>query len=190
MKAEHRKELETNVLAQQMERAYQGIKQGPSCATIVWIGGAAAVIIVFLLFRYFLSTSEATASQRWLKLDEVVFPEQLSDLIKDADLKDTPQGRLARFKEARLNLTQGMRDLGRSPETASKRIEDAVKTYEELAKSRGRVPLLDQEALWGAAKGNEALGEYENAINLYTRLAHDFPASAAGQGRGETVEAP
>ena len=181
MKAEHRKELETNVLAHQLERAYQGIKQGPSRATILWIGGAAVVLLVYLLFRYFMASSEATASARWLTLDEVVFPEQLKEVIDKSDLKDTPQGRLARFKEARLNLSQGMRDLGTNPESASKHVEDAVKTYEELAKTSGRVPLLEQEALWGAAKGNEALGETARATALYKRLADQFPSSALGK---------
>src|SRR5205807_2063556 len=112
MKAEHRKELETNVLAQQIEKAYQGLRQGPSRTLLFWVGGAVAVLLVFLLFRYFMSTSEATTSGRWLKLDGVVFPEQLDELLKESDLKDTPQGRLARYKEARLNLTEGMRILG------------------------------------------------------------------------------
>src|ERR1700722_15661242 len=104
MKAEHRKELETNVLAQQLGKAYEGLKQGPSRSTVLWVGGAVAVVLIVFLFRYFMSSSEATASERWTKLDEVAFPEQLDSLLKESDFKDTPQGRLAEFKEARLNL--------------------------------------------------------------------------------------
>ena len=51
-----------------------------------------AVLLVYLLFRYFMSSSEATTSARWLKLDDVVFPEQLETVLADNDLKDTPQG--------------------------------------------------------------------------------------------------
>ena len=57
MKAEHRKELETNVLAQHLEKAYQGLRQGPSRTTILWIVGAVAVLLIYLLFRYFMSSS-------------------------------------------------------------------------------------------------------------------------------------
>ena len=46
MKAEHRKELETNVLAQQLGKAYEGLKQGPSRTTLFWVGGAAAVVLI------------------------------------------------------------------------------------------------------------------------------------------------
>ena len=40
MKAEHRKELETNILAQQLSRVFEGLKQGPSRTTLLYIGGA------------------------------------------------------------------------------------------------------------------------------------------------------
>jgi len=33
--------------------------------------------LIVVLFKFFLSSSEATTSERWTKLDEVVFPEQL-----------------------------------------------------------------------------------------------------------------
>jgi hypothetical protein len=188
MKAEHRKELETNVLAQQISRAYEGLKQGPSRSTVLWVGGAVAVVLIFLLFRWFTNSSESTSSERWMKLDEVVFPEQLDLLLNENDLKDALQGRLARFKEARLNLGQGLRDLASDPDRNVKRIEKATGLYEELSRSSGRVPLLHQEALWGAAKGNEALGEYEKARALYKQLADDYPASAMGKDAKKQLE--
>jgi hypothetical protein len=188
MKAEHRKELESNVLAHQLERAYHGLKQGPSRTTVIWVVGAVAVLLVYLLFRYFMSSSEATTSARWLKLDDVVFPEQLETVLADNDLKDTPQGRLARYKEARLNLSEGVRILGYRTEEGVEKIENAIKTYEELAKSPGKVPLLHQEALWGAAKGNEALGEIDKASDFYKKLANEYPTSALGKDAKKQLE--
>jgi hypothetical protein len=181
MKAEHRKELETNVLAQQLEKAYQGLRQGPSRTTILWIVGIVAVLLIYFLFRYFMSSSEAATSERWLELDDIVFPEQLETVLKKGDLKDTPQGRLARFKEARLNLSEGVRILGNSPTDGVEKIENATKAYEELAKSSLKVALLHQEALWGAAKGNEALGNIEQATSWYTKLKDEYPTSALGE---------
>jgi hypothetical protein len=188
MKAEHRKELETNVLAQHLEKAYQGLRQGPSRTTLFWVGGAVVVLLVYLLFRYFMSTSEATTSGRWLKLDEAVFPEQLTKLVDESDLKDTPQGRLARYKEARMQLTEGMRVLGNNTSDGTEKIETATKIYEDLAKSPGRVPLLHQEALWGAAKGYEALGDTDQATKFYKRLADEYPTSALGQDAKKQLE--
>src|SRR5947209_4036753 len=92
MKAEHRKELETNVLAQQLGKAYEGLKQGPSRTTVFYIAAAAAVVLIVVLFRYFTSSSEASSSDKWTKLDEAVFTVQLESLLKEGDFKDTPQG--------------------------------------------------------------------------------------------------
>src|SRR5262249_1753609 len=142
----------------------------------------------FFTFRYFLRSSEETASQRWLALDEIVFPEQLDSFLGNADLKDTPQGRLARYKEARHRLSQGLRDLGSNPTLGIDSIRAGTGIYEELLKSGNRVDLLTQEALWGAAKGNEALDELDKAKEYYTRLANEFPQSALGKDAKKQLE--
>jgi hypothetical protein len=178
-----KKELERNVLAEKLGQAYQGIKQGPSRGTVIFLGVVAAAAILFFVFRHFYNSSNELASKRWLELDGILFPEQLDTLLEDKDLKDTPQYRLARFKEARLKLAQGLRDLGNKQlrKEARKQIEEGTAIYEELAKSTGRIPVLHQEALWGAAKGAESLGNIERARELYTRLKTDYETTALGK---------
>jgi hypothetical protein len=188
MKAEHRKELESNALAQQLTKAYEGLKQGPSRSTVVWISVIVGVILVVGLFRYFWTSSRATDSKRWGELDEIVFPEQLDGLLKDKTLAGTPQGRMAQFMEARLNLAQGLRGQGSNHSTAVERLRKARDAYEELARQSGRVPLLHQEALWGAAKANEALGDYPRAVELYERLQKEYSASALGKDAEKQIE--
>ncbi|MGL4554996.1 MAG: tetratricopeptide repeat protein, partial [Gemmataceae bacterium] len=95
-------------------------------------------------------------------------------LDNDGKLKDSVQGRMRDFKEARLNLGEGVRLLGVNRAGAVTRLQAAVKKYEELLQTAGRVPLLQQEALWGAAKGNEALGELDKAKEWYTKLANEY----------------
>jgi hypothetical protein len=188
MKAEHRKELETNVLASQLGRAYEGLKQGPSRSTLFYVGAAALAVLVVFLFRYFLSSSETASSERWARLDEAVFPQQLQQVLDDGEMKGTPQGRMAQFMEARSKLSDGMRDLGSKREVAIKSITRATELYEELRRTRGRVPLLHQEALWGAAKGNETLGEVDKARELYRLLAEEYPAASLGKEAKKQLE--
>ena len=188
MKAEHRKELETNVLAQKLGEVYEGLRQGPSRSTVIWLIVLGAVVLGVGLFWYFLSSSRAADSQSWLKLDEAVFPAQLDARLKESELTGTPQFRIARFKEARVNLSAGLRAQGSNPKAALKRIESARDTYEELAKQSGRVPLLHQEALMGMAKANEALGNYEEARSGYERLTREYPSSALGVSATKQLE--
>jgi hypothetical protein len=170
-----RKELERNVLAQQLGRAYQGIKAGPSRGTVIFISVIVAAVLIYFIYQYFARSSAETHSLRWLEVDAVLFPEQLDTLLDtekgnvvpgESFPKDTPQYRIAQFKEARSLMAQGLRDLGSfNPATrteARTRIKEATELYDKLAETPGRTPLLHQEALWGAAKGYETLGGPDN----------------------------
>jgi len=46
MKAEHRKELETNALAERMGRVVQGMKQAPQKRTMLWMVLVAVAVVV------------------------------------------------------------------------------------------------------------------------------------------------
>lgn len=188
MKAEHRKALQTNTLAHELGKVVEGIKKGPSRSTLFYAGLIALAVVIFFTFRYFWRQSEASASQRWLEYDEVVFPEQLDGFLKNPELADTPQGRLARYKEARYKLGKGLRDLGANPSASLDEIRAATELYEGLLKGSARVDLLTQEALWGAAKGNEALDDLDKAREYYGRLAKEYPASALGKDAQKQLE--
>jgi hypothetical protein len=180
MNAEKKTANET-VLAHQLTRALEGIKQGPSRGTVYTIVGVAAVLLIGGLFNYFYTSSQAATSERWVEFDEVIFPEQLELLEEKAGFKDSPQGRLLQFKQARQKLDQGLRNLASQPDLGQKDIEKGTEIYESLTKSAGHIPLLHQEALWGTAKGKESLGDFDKARFYYTRLVKEYPASALGK---------
>jgi hypothetical protein len=186
MKAEHRKALQTNTLAQELGKVIEGFKKGPSRSTWFWLVLIAAAVAIFFVFRVFWNRSEQAVSERWVALDDVVFPEQLDRFLKDHD--GTEQARLARFLEARQKLSRGLRDLGANPDAAREEIRAGTDLYAELLKGSGRVDLLTQEALWGAAKGSEALGDLEQATSYYERLVKEYPASALGKDAKKQLE--
>jgi hypothetical protein len=180
MNAEKKSANET-VLAHQLKGALEGIKHGPSRGTVYTIIGVAAVLLIGGLFRYFYLSSQAATSERWVKFDEAVFPEQLTELEDVAGFKESPQGRLLQFKQARQKLAQGLSNLASQPDLGKKDIEKGTAIYESLTASARRIPLLHQEALWGTAKGSESLGDFDKARTFYNRLAKEYPASALGK---------
>lgn len=181
MKAEERKALETNALADQLGRAMEGLKQPPPRSLLVYLIGAVVIVALVLTFRWFYQASTSTESHRWVQIDEAVFPEQLTTLQQDAELAKSRQVSFLQLKEARLKLTQGLRELGSTPKEAQQQLTAAAELYVKLAKELARQPLLHQEALSGAAKANEALGELTEAIRLYKQLVDEYPSSALGQ---------
>jgi hypothetical protein len=152
----------------------------PPKTALYWGLGLGAVAIVVLLFVFFVWSSNAASSARWISLDDSTFPEQLSLLGADNSLKDTIQGRLLEFKEARLALSDGMRMLGLNRNGAIKSLKTAAEKYESLLKTAGKIPLLHQEALAGAARANEALGELDKARKYYAQLADSHKNTALG----------
>ena len=186
MNAEKKTANET-VLAHQLKGALEGIKHGPSRGTVYAIIGIAAVLLIGGLFRYFYLSSQAATSERWVQFDEAVFPEQLTELEEVSGFKESPQGRLLQFKQARQKLAQGLSNLASQPNLGKEDIEKGTAIYETLADKPRRIPLLHQEALWGTAKGSESLGDFEKARKFYERLSKEYPASALGKDAAKQI---
>jgi hypothetical protein len=181
MKAEHRKELQTNVLADHLGKAIQGIKEGPSRGTMIFVGVVALAGLLIFIWWYFWSASQAADSARWTAWDGLTTPAALDGFAQNKDNQGTTPGRVARFQIARISLLSGMRELGSSRAAALENIRKAARTYEELANESSDAPLFVQEALLGAGKANEALGEVDKAKGFYQKLADAHPDSPFGK---------
>jgi len=179
MKAEEREALATNELAKGLETVAETVVHPPKTA-LYWGLGLGVLAIIVLLILFFQWSAQAAASSRWVALSDATFPEQLALLEAEGLLKDTAQERLLEFKEARLALAEGMRMLGLNRTGALKSLKSAAEKYETLLKSAGKIPLLHQEALAGAARANEALGELDKAKKLYAQLADSYKNTALG----------
>jgi hypothetical protein len=181
MKAEHRKELHTNALAHRLGQAFEGMKGGPSRSTLL-LSGLVLLIVVLVATWYFLHlSSQATSSALWMEWSNLSSPDQLEEFTRKADVQGTTQGRLARFKLARLQLPRGLRNLAAVRDRALEDIKAGAQTYEQLVGETRDLPNLQQEALLGAAKGYEALGDLARARGFYKQLADSHPDSDLGK---------
>jgi hypothetical protein len=192
MKAEHRRELNTNALADRMGRLVQGMKETPQGGSaVIWIVGIVAVVT---LVTWFFASGATSWSQYWIQLDTAKEP---ADFAKIAEASQgTMPARAARFQVARLQLRDGLRNMY-APERrtlAIQSIEEARRAFTELAAECKGDPLLVQEALLGAAQAEEALigvplkddpakssGNLDRVLELYHEIADGYPASYFAQ---------
>jgi len=191
MKAEHRKELMTNSLAHRLGDAFQGMKEGPSRGTILTVVAAAVVLILILAWRYFATSAEESDSARWLRWDKLSSPEELTTFADDKEMQGHMQGRLARLEEARRQLHNGLRDIGGAGTARTQALESIKKSaelFDKLAEECADKPLLHQQALMGAAKAHESLGEDEAAHKYYQQLNEKYAGSALGKEAGEQMK--
>jgi hypothetical protein len=186
MKAEHRKELETNVLADWIGRRLETLKKGSKNSYLV---SGVVVLIAVLVFggMYWLRSSRASTSALWYKFDSAG---SIADLDKlAADNRGTMAARAARFEVARARLAQGVQNLS-NPEQHKDALEDlegARTLYEELAPQAKDSAILQQEALMGVATAEESLvgsgrdASLDKAQEYYQRLADQFPNTFEGE---------
>jgi hypothetical protein len=205
MKAEHRKELETNVLADYLGSVIQKAKEGPSQKVLLYGGLILLVVVLIGLFIYFSTRSKDSDALRWDQWNRITqatsgdvsdaevaklkqqYPgkssewcQRLADQKKfEADNPGTPQARLARFQQARLLLenTQEMASQGRHRDTTLQCVREGRDLYDKLIGESSDEPYLEQEAMLNAGKASEDLAEYDRARQYYERLKKDYPKS-------------
>jgi tetratricopeptide (TPR) repeat protein len=190
MKAEHRKELQTNALAHAMTKLVKEVRARPqSTAVVGWVLGVLAVVI-FVIWLF----SGGSNSALWVEIESDSYIREphiaLASLAEiAAKSPKTLPGRTARFQEARLLLPQGLQMLGTADRAdALKRVVRARTLFGQLINETSDDPLLRQEALLGAAKAEEALigvpnpdkadqsyGTVAKALELYNKAAEISP---------------
>jgi hypothetical protein len=154
MKAEHRKELETNTLANKMGQAMQRVKGGNRKTFLLTLIAAAVVAVVLYVVYQRSSESRAETANAWLKLDDGG-QKSLDELKRDIG---TNPGKAALLQYAWLLYWEaGVKRVGTDPLGAMQALEEAGKAYRILAKEcESEDPLLYlPQALLGAAVVDE-----------------------------------
>jgi tetratricopeptide (TPR) repeat protein len=190
MKAEHRKELQTNVLADSIGRFWLSLKEAPSSTTVVvWVFVLLAAGL-FILWLYWSRTTLANSSVYWVKVENASSLDDLNAII-DKDPNSRP-ARTARFLKARLLLRQGLEQLcgtfDNQREEALKKVTEAGELYQKLALESTDNRLLLQEAWLGTAVAKETLGDLKEALEAYRKVAAEKPESAVTKQAGEHAE--
>ena len=194
MKAEHRKELETNVLADRMGRMIQTIKKRPQRRTVLWV--ILALVVVAGAFSFF----------RWRRMDRDRISAEWTAflsgdrelMVKFANRKEGNIARAAYFHFAWVRLWDGgIKNLATDPENALKILAAAEQMYEQAAKETKDDPTWNSEALYALAMIEETRAvrdrkHLDSALAKYNELSSAHQDTAFGKlakARAETIEA-
>jgi hypothetical protein len=185
MKAEHRKELQTNALADHLGKWMQALKSGPKpTSLVVWVFVLLGIGLI-VGWTWYAHKSSEERSQLWLRFDDAASLEELKLLAEKH--AGTRVGMLSRFQEARIKLREGLKDLCASlpniRDQARDKVKEAGDLYESLAREVRGTPVLYQEALLGVASARESLGDVPGAIEFYKQLRDSYPQGSPGYER-------
>jgi hypothetical protein len=190
MKAEHRKELETNTLAEGMGHLVQRMKDRPRRSTVGYVvaGAVFLVVLLFVLRWYHLSSQES--AQRWFELEDGR-KQVLDSLIKSAG--DSNAGKAALLEKSWITFwEEGMKGLGHSPNVAMKQLDAAFTEYSNAAKLCEGDPTFEPEALYAMAVIEETKAlmdrkRLDSARDMYEKLALKYDSAAFGKLAGQRV---
>src|SRR5439155_19574769 len=126
MKAEHRKELQTNFLADRMGRLMQGMKAGPKTSGSVVIGVLAALTIGTIV-AWYVAGMNSNRSPLWVRFEKDSADRDLEGLRSLAiSNPGTLPARAARFQRARVSLQEGLANLySNQRESADSQVKQA-----------------------------------------------------------------
>jgi hypothetical protein len=172
----HHKVAEPNVVAKWWSGVVEYF-QGPKGRT-AWLLLAVGVLAAGLVgaFVYFSFASAAAAGELWTELDRAGSDAELEAFIKAHP--DTTPGQTAVLRLARRRMS-AVDSLASTTKTeAVEKIRQANAGYSSLTEKSGVSSALMQEALLGAGKASETLGELDAARGYYDRLAAEKPETA------------
>ena len=202
MKAEHRKELQTNYLADRMGRLMQGMKAGPqnTGSMVIWVLVALTIGTVVV---WYIAGMNSNRSPLWVRFEQDSDRHDLEGLMQLANANPgTLPARAARLQRARISLEEGLASLyGIQREAAVSQVKQARQLYADLAQECTDDPILAPQALMGAAKAeealagipktddaNESLGSLDKALEYYRRLTKNYPNSFLAKAAQERVD--
>jgi hypothetical protein len=184
MKAEHRKELETNILADKMGQTMQRVKAGTRQTVLMYFVGLLVLsIALFIAYRWYAS-STADASEQWLKLYDGS-PARLQYLSSKEG--ETPAGKAARLQLLWILYWEiGIKRLGTDQRGTMELFKVVEKEYRDLAENCKDDPLFEAQAMLGQAVVVESWAvqdrsHLERAKTLYDALVQKHGAMAEGK---------
>jgi hypothetical protein len=200
MKAEHRRELHTNALADRMGRMVQQVKSGPSRRAILWIVVAVVVVAVWIGLTIYWNNKRATMSSLWTDVGDgnLTIANRQGTISANpwlTEYKDSNPALAARFQIAWTILwDQGLRNLA-NPQSmkALESISRAEVLFKDLAEECKDDPVLGPEAAYALAVIEEtrAVGGrpfLDKALTMYKGVQSKYKDSAAGKAAGERAQ--
>ena len=192
MKAEHRKELETNTLADKMGHVMQRVKTGRRSTFFLYVAAGAVLVIGGWFAWVTYVGGKEDASGRWLRLDDAGLA-NLSSLAKNDP--DTAPGKAARLQTAWLAYWElGVKRLGADPANALQSLEFASEEYKKLTKICADDPIFEPQAMLGFAVVEETKSIQDHAfldkaVDAYKAVVEKYGAKEGKEDSKTCAEA-
>ena len=193
MKAEQRKELETNILADKMGQAMKRVKTRPRRSFFVYLILTVAVLVAATLTYLWITGNRRDNSNRWYML----YDASRENLLAMSQTNgETDAGKAASFQIAwNMFWSEGVKMIGyqsrlpggeRGVDHAMTALEKVGGLYEKLAEDCKTDPIFHPQALLGQAVVEETMAlqkieHLDTAAKYYNELVDKYKDTAEGK---------
>jgi hypothetical protein len=202
MKAEERKEIETNSLARWLNEVWSGGQRKKSYTFYAIV--ICVVVAAIVGFNWWSSSRKHNLADRWVNLDFADTKQKLQEI--EEKYRGTLVGRDAKIRLARIALgPEGLDKLGTSTPTDRKKAVESIQEgrtlYLSVAPDLKDDPVLAQEAWIGAARAeesligvpkaegsNETLGNIDRVIEYYEKARQIAGDGELGAGLQKKID--
>ena len=180
MKAEQRKELETNTLADKMGHVVQRVKTGQRRTFLIYVIVTLALLVAAWLGYRWYSSEKATRSLEWLKLYDGS-GNHIDELTQE---KDSNAGKAARLQVAWFAYWDfGTKMMASNKEGAMQQLKKSADLYGSLAEDCKDDKVFEPQALLGRAVAQESRAvqdrdHLKKAKEYYEELVKKYEKSA------------
>jgi tetratricopeptide (TPR) repeat protein len=202
MKADHRKQLEKNELADRLARWWKGGSDQAKSNSTFWgiLGAAVLVVVLIFAWRYYAVSGQNSQGLVWAQIDAEAEKGNFDQTSKGLEAiveanHGTSVGRAAKAQLARLSFNDGINRLcnDQTRSQAIANVEKARTLYGELVKESNDDPELQREAMLSVAQteeslvgipkaeGNESRGSLDKALELYDEAVHKYESTPEGK---------
>ncbi len=170
MKAEHRKELHTNYLADKLGKVFTQTK---SSSMAIWVILGLVVLVVVV---YFIWTGWAQDRNTNAWMDYRNAADGTVEMLQQAAnrQKGTSAERAIKLTLSDRAYEDGYEGLFKSPKDARNSFEQVIKVADELEKNPGNCRELGLRALSAKAKALESRGDLNDALAVYQEIVKRY----------------
>jgi predicted negative regulator of RcsB-dependent stress response len=177
MKSEERHKLQQNELADWLAKTITTIKPYQNAI----ISGIIVLVLAVIFLTWWTSESSTQAGTTWKQYIEGISAGNTGALEKMAE--DNPHSQAstaANLAAADIKLAEGCNMLFINKATANQELSKAAELYQRV-RDQAKSPAILGQATFGLARTRESQGKLDEAIQLYTKAAGEFPNSVFAQ---------
>ena len=176
--------------ARKSARRSRAERQGRPLRGTMYVLAAVGLLAILGLIWYYMATSTRRRTRPLAQLGQSDHAGTTEKVHRQQGSREPAAGPACPHGGKHRRLYEGLRQLGNASfrKKALEDVQKAAELFDQLSEEVADKPLLHQQALLGAAKAHEGLGDADQARKYYRQLKEKFGDTIFGRDAAEQIQ--